>query len=216
MTDTLHAYEHVRGIYFPIAVGVFVVVIGALAVLLIAGARRRTPGRKTEAMRFEGVYVLLLAGVVAFLLTITFKAETPLDTVAAKPLVRIHVTAAQWSWRFEYPGGRTVAAVSTVHPPVALVPVGAEIEIWGSSRDVIHGFYVPRLHFQRQFLPGYVTRFDLRFDSPGAYGGACSVYCGEHHTQMHFELRAVSSAEYESWLRSGQGAGPASDAGSTT
>jgi cytochrome c oxidase subunit 2 len=214
MADTLHAYGHVRGIYFPIAIGVFAFIVVALAVLLLAGARRRTPGRKSEATRFEAVYAAGLAGVVAFLLAVTFHAETPLDTVAANPVVRIHVTAAQWSWRFEYPGGKSVLAVSTLRPPVAEVPVGQELEFWGSSRDVIHGFYVPRLRFQRQFLPGYVTRFDLRFDSPGPYGGACSVFCGERHSEMHFELRAVSQAEYQSWLSSAQSP-PPSAAGST-
>lgn len=30
MGNTLHAYEHVQGIYLPIAVGVFVLVVGTL------------------------------------------------------------------------------------------------------------------------------------------------------------------------------------------
>jgi cytochrome c oxidase subunit 2 len=215
MADPAHAYNHVRGIYFPIAIGVFVLIVALLLLLLVLGARRSSATGKTEATRFELVYAGLLACVVAFLLVVTYRAETPLDTVAANPVLRIHVTAAQWSWRFEYPGGRTVLAVSTLRPPVAEVPAGEEVEVWGSSRDVIHGFYVPRLHFQRQFLPGYVTRFDLRFDRPGYYGGACSVFCGESHTQMHFEMRAVAPAEYEAWLRSGQAAPETTSAGAT-
>ncbi|HEY0517489.1 MAG TPA: cytochrome c oxidase subunit II [Solirubrobacteraceae bacterium] len=203
MRNSLHAYEHVRSIYFPIGIGVFALITLALLGLLIAGARRRRAGGRTEATRFEAVYALALACVVAFLLAVTYKAETPLDTVAAHPLLRIHVTAAQWSWRLEYPNGRNVASVSSWRPPVAEVPVGEEVEFWGSSRDVIHGFYIPRLRFQRQFLPGYVTRFDMTFGQPGFYGGACSVYCGEQHAFMHFELRAVPRAQFESWLRSG-------------
>ena len=100
-----------------------------------------------------------------------------------------------------------MTSVSAWRPPVAEVPTGEEIEISGRSDDVIHGFYVPRLHFQRQFLPGYVTRFDLRFASPGFYGGACSVFCGPQHTEMHFELRAVSRPGFETWLGSGAEAG---------
>jgi cytochrome c oxidase subunit 2 len=215
MPDTHRAYDHVSGIYYPIAVGVFALIVITLAVLLVRGARRRTAGEKTEATRFEAVYAVVLACTVAFLLVVTFRAETPIDTLAADPVVRIHVTAAQWSWRLEYPGGRTVLASSTPRPPIAEVPVGREIELWGSSRDVIHGFYVPRLRFQRQFLPGYVTRFDLRFDSPGFYGGACSVYCGERHSQMHFELRAVGQSEFARWLRSGTPT-ETGDAGATT
>jgi cytochrome c oxidase subunit 2 len=201
MSDSLHAYEHVRGIYFPIAIGVFAFVIGTLLVLLLRGARRRSaPGRKSNALGFELVYAGILACVVAFLVVVTFRSETPLDRTAAHPAVRIDVTAAQWSWRFTYANGATVYAVSTWHPAVALVPTGEEVEFFGSSRDVIHGFWVPQLHFQRQFLPGYVTRFDLRFDTSGRYGGECSVFCGEQHSQMHFALEAVSPTRFAQWL----------------
>jgi cytochrome c oxidase subunit 2 len=205
--DTLRAYNHVRGIYLPIAVGVFALVVGCLLILLVRGARRRAaPGRRSNALRFEIVYAVLLAGVVAVLVTVTFRTETPLDRTAAHPALRIVVTAAQWSWRFTYPGGASVVAVSTWHPAAALVPTGSEVEFVGSSRDVIHGFWVPQLHFQRQLLPGYDTRFDLRFDRPGRYGGECSVFCGDQHSQMHFSIEAVSPERFERWLRSHQGA----------
>lgn len=201
MPDTLHAYQHVRGVYLPVAIGVFALVLVAMAVLLVRGARRSRPaGGRSQALVFEVAYAMLLAGVVAVLLWVTFTAETPIDRTVSDPALRIRVVAAQWSWRFEYPDGITVLAVSTWHPPVALVPTGVEIEFTGTSRDVIHGFWVPQLHFQRQFLPGYVTRFDLRFDKPGSYGGECSVFCGEQHSQMHFEIRAVSPAVFRRWL----------------
>jgi cytochrome c oxidase subunit II len=201
MPDTLHAYEHVRGIYFPIAIGVFAFVLAALAILLVRGARRRErPGKTSNAPRFELGYALLLAGVAALLITITFRTETPLDRVAAHPVLRIRVTAAQWSWVFTYPNGARVADVSTWHPAPAFVPSGEEVEFYGRSRDVIHGFWVAQLHFQRQLLPGYDTRFDLRFDRPGRYGGECSVFCGDQHSQMHFAIEAVSPARFARWL----------------
>jgi cytochrome c oxidase subunit II len=210
MPDTLHAYEHVRGIYFPIAIGVFALVLTALCVLLVRGARRRAdPSRTSDAPRFEAGYALLLAGVTALLIVITFRTETPLDRTAAHPALRIDVTAAQWSWVFAYPNGARVADVSTWHPAPALVPTGEEIEFHGRSLDVIHGFLVPRLHFQRQFLPGYDTRFDLRFDRPGRYVGECSVFCGDRHSQMHFAVEAVSPAHFAAWLAEHASAGAA-------
>ena len=66
MGNTLHAYAHVRGIYFPIAVGVFVLVVGTLLVLLVAGARRTTPGRGSHALLVEVVYACALACVAGF------------------------------------------------------------------------------------------------------------------------------------------------------
>jgi cytochrome c oxidase subunit 2 len=202
MPDTHHAYQHVAGIYFPIAIAVFAVVLGTLAILLVRGRRRRRPGGRTEAMAVEAAYALLLAGIVAFLLYTTFTAETPIDRAVASPGLRIRVVAAQWSWRFEYANGLTVSAVSTWAPPVALVPTGTEVEFDGVSQDVIHGFWVPQLRYQRQLLPGHSSRFDLIFRTSGLYGGVCSVFCGQQHTRMHFELEAVPPAEFQRWLAS--------------
>ncbi len=200
MPNTAHAYERVEGIYLPIAVGVFVLVLGTLLVLLIAGARRRTPGRRSQALVLETAYACVLAGVVAFLLWVTFTAETPIDRTAAHPGVRIKVIAAQWSWRFIYSDGVSIADVDTWHPTPAYVPTGSEVEFVGSSEDVIHGFWVLGLHYQRQFVPGYTTRFDLLFQTPGYYGGECSVLCGEDHSEMHFAIRAVSPQRFGVWL----------------
>ncbi len=130
---------------------------------------------------------------------VTFRAETPIDRLVARPGLRIKVIAAQWSWRFIYSNGVQVADIDTWHPTPAYVPAGTEIEFSGTSEDVIHGFWVPDLHYQRQMLPGYTTHFDLFFDKAGLYPGECSVLCGEHHSEMHFAMEAVSPA------RSGNG-----------
>jgi cytochrome c oxidase subunit 2 len=205
MPDPHHAYEQVQGIYFPVATSVFVLIVGTLVVLLVRGARRQVPGARSRATAFELTYALLLSCVAALLVWTTFRAETPIDRTVSNPALHIKVIAAQWSWRFEYPNGRTVTAVSTWHPPAAVVPTGVEVEFAATSRDVIHGFWVPQLHFQRQVLPGYVTRFDLIFHASGLYGGVCSVFCGQQHSQMHFELRAVSRGEFQRWLASSGG-----------
>jgi cytochrome c oxidase subunit II len=200
MPSTRHAYTHVEHVYFPIAIGVFAVIVATLLVLLVRGARRSRPGGRSEALRVESVYAVALACGAAFLLWTTYRAEAPIDRAVASPGLRIRVRAAQWSWRLEYPGGVTVTAVSSWHPPAAAVPTGTEVEFTGSSADVIHGFWVPQLHFQRQLLPGYTTRFDLLFEHPGSYGGTCSVFCGDQHTQMHFRLQAMAPASFRSWL----------------
>jgi len=202
MPSTQRAYDHVAGIYLPIAVGVFAFIVVFLAVLLVLGARRRAAGSRSEANVAEGLYALLLACVAGVLVWVTFTAETPIDRLVSRPALRIEVTAAQWSWTFRYANGTTVRSVATWAPPVAVVPAGVEVEFDGTSRDVIHGFWVPGLHFQRQLLPGYVTRFDLLFLKPGRYSGECSVFCGELHSQMHFAIDAVSRARFARWLAS--------------
>jgi len=200
MPSTQHAYDHVAGIYFPIAAGVFAAVVAALGALLVLGRRRRAPGHAHEANGPEAAYATLLAATVGVLVWITFTAETPIDRVAPHPAVRVSVAAAQWSWTIRYRNGTQVAAVSTWAPPVAVVPAGEEIEFDATSRDVIHGFWVPALHYLRQVIPGHTTKFDLLFARPGRYSGACAVYCGELHSQMLFAIEAVAPATFRAWL----------------
>jgi len=203
MPSTQHAYDHVAGIFFPIAVAVFACVVITLGMLLALGARRDAPGRCSEANRLEAVFAILLAATAGVLVWITFTAETPIDRLLTRPGLQVNVIAAQWSWTFRYANGTTVSAVASSSPPVAVVPTGVEVQFDATSRDVIHGFWVPGVHYLRQVIPGYTTRFDLLFAKPGRYEGECAVFCGLLHSQMHFEIEAVSAARFHSWLASG-------------
>jgi cytochrome c oxidase subunit 2 len=202
MPSTQHAYDHVAGIFFPIAVAVFACVMITLGVLLFAGARRRSPGRRSEANRLEAVYAVVLGATVGVLVWITFTAETPIDRLVPRAGLQVSVVAAQWSWTFRYTNGTRVRAVASWRSPVAVVPTGVEVQFDATSRDVIHGFWVPQLHYLRQVIPGYTTRFDLLFANPGRYEGECAVFCGLLHPQMHFEIEAVSPPRFQRWLAS--------------
>lgn len=203
MPSTQHAYDHVAGIFFPIAVAVFACVLITLGVLLVLGARRRAPGRRGEANWLESVYAIVLGATVGVLVWVTFTAETPIDRLVPRPGLQVNVIAAQWSWTFRYPNGKTVSAVASWSPSVAVVPTGVEVQFDATSRDVIHGFWIPGLHYLRQVIPGYTTQFDLLFAKPGSYEGECAVFCGVLHSQMHFEIEAVSPRRFRSWLASG-------------
>ncbi len=109
--------------------------------------------------------------------------------------------AAQWSWRFVYSNGVQVADIDTWHPTPAYVPSGHRGRIQSApprTSSTASGF--PRLHYQRQVLPGYTTHFDLTFESDGIYTGECSVLCGEDHSEMHFAVEAVSPTRFREWL----------------
>lgn len=199
MPNTQHAYFSVFNVYVPVAIAAFVLVVGLLVVAVL---RRGHDAAPTSANRLEMFAALALVCVATTLIWVTFTAEDPEDQLVAHPALRISVTAAQWSWRFRYPGGRSVLATGW-NPAPAVIPVGQEVEFAGRSEDVIHGFWVPEIRFMRQLFPGYTTHFDLIFEKPGIYKGECSVYCGEFHSQMHFTLDVVSRAKYRTWLAHG-------------
>ncbi len=81
-----------------------------------------------------------------------------------------------------------------------VVPVGETIQLTLTSRDVIHGFYVPAFLFKRDVIPGQANAFDFTVDEPGTYTGQCTQFCGLFHHAMTFTLRAVTPAEFDAWL----------------
>ena len=68
------------------------------------------------------------------------------------------------------------------------------------SNDVIHGFYVRDFNFSRYALPGVTNFFDLDILHTGTYAGQCTQICGLYHTEMLFTVRAVTPADFQTWL----------------
>lgn len=108
--------------------------------------------------------------------------------------IRIRVVGHRWWWNVEYPDH----GVETANE--MLIPVGEPVELQLESADVIHSFWVPQLHGKMDMVPGKVTRFWLQADRAGIYRGQCAEYCGMQHAHMAFVVKAVSPAEFVSWL----------------
>jgi cytochrome c oxidase subunit II len=201
--NTREVYDGLAALYVPIAVVVFVLVALAMIVFVWRGRRRDAPRGPEENNRFELVYVGVLAVVVAVLLVATYRAIDRENARAAGPPLVIHVTAAKWDWRFQYPGGHLEAGSPNGAPALLTVPAGRQVEFQATSVDVIHGFWVPALKFQRQVIPGRVSTFRLVFPRPGfTTSGTCSFFCGLQHARMRFAIRVLSPGDYDAWARS--------------
>ena len=186
-----------------IGVAVFALVALTLFWFLFRYRARRpgAPGVRHEHTVLESVYAVALVAITAFLLFKSFRAETRIDRLStAAPALRIGVTAAQWNWRFAYPGGPQVVT-SADAPREVVLPVGRRILFRGSSQDVLHDFWIPDLRFQRQVWPDHTETWGLVFPKPGRYQGVCAWFCGLDHDRMDFVVRAVPPVRYEAWLR---------------
>jgi hypothetical protein len=91
MTDTAREYRHLFDIYVPIAVGVFVVILGVVlfSVLRYRWRPGRLPKGRHERPLLEGSYAVLLAAVAALLLLLAvevLKKLTPLRGRLLLPL----------------------------------------------------------------------------------------------------------------------------------
>jgi cytochrome c oxidase subunit II len=200
--DTSEAYSDVEHIFLPVAVVVFAVFAGLIILLAWRGRRRAEPSRRANNLPLEIAYAVVLVVAAAVLITVSFRADDRERTAQAGERVRIHVVAAKWRWRFEYPDDGVVIQGRTGEIPTLVVPAATDVEFDAVSLDVGHGFWIPALRFQRQLFPERPTRFALTFPKPGVLTSArCSFYCGLHHQDMRFTVRVLEPDAFRVWAR---------------
>jgi cytochrome c oxidase subunit 2 len=70
-------------------------------------------------------------------------------------------------------------------PPEIRVPAGSTVTFIATSRDVIHGLFLPDTNINLMLLPGRVARATAQFHTPGEHLFVCHEYCGiAHHTMF--------------------------------
>lgn len=106
----------------------------------------------------------------------------------------VRVIGRMWWWEVRYPDSQIVTA-NEIH-----IPAGRPVRLVMTSTDVIHSFWVPRLHGKRDMIPGLETNFWVQADQPGVYRGQCGEYCGTQHANMAFQVIAMPSEEFDAWL----------------
>ncbi|TFZ04256.1 cytochrome c oxidase subunit II [Ramlibacter rhizophilus] len=113
--------------------------------------------------------------------------------------LEIHVSASRWEWHLVYP-----EAGVRIRNELRL-PVGRDVDLHVSSRDVIHSFWIPRLGGKLDALPGRVQVLRLRADEAGTFLGQCAEFCGLGHAHMKFAVHAMEPARFEAWLVEARG-----------
>jgi len=136
---------------------------------------------------------------------IKFVGRAPKDGrwTLEKPLAEVR--AAQFEWRFAYPGADGVlGTIDVVETPFELVvPVDADVVLRLVSRDVIHSFFVPQFRLKQDVVPGRYTRLWFTATQVGEFALFCSEYCGSDHSQMTGRVVVMTPADYARWLASG-------------
>ncbi|MBL8859096.1 MAG: cytochrome c oxidase subunit II [Planctomycetes bacterium] len=182
----------------------FVGTIGGLAWLVWRGTRTTTVrALHTHGnARLEGAWTFVTGGL---LLTLALMQLSVWRAIQAergsggKPLVR--VLAAQFDWRFRYPGvdGMFDTADDFETPYRLVVPVDERVVIELRSRDVIHGFFVPALRLKQDVLPGSALTAWFEAHTPGEYDLICTQLCGSGHYRMAGKVQVVSRADFDAW-----------------
>ncbi len=229
-TDTSQYIYSLHNLTMGICFVIGIIVFGAMFWSMFAhrkskGAVAATWSHNTTAEIIWTVVPILILVVMAVPATKTLFRMY--DTSQSEMTVKI--TGYQWMWRYEYQGegvqflsrierssDRTRALGSGLDPfavkvgdentylldvdhPLVL-PVDTKVRFVVTGDDVIHAWWVPALGWKQDAIPGIVNENWTRINKPGIYRGQCAELCGRDHGFMPIVVKAVSKAEFKSWL----------------
>lgn len=81
-----------------------------------------------------------------------------------------------------------VAQMWNFEPSEIYLPVGAEVDFYLTSKDVVHGMHIAEKNINMMAVYGAVNMMSARFDKPGVYPIICHEYCGSGHQHMVAEV----------------------------
>ncbi len=138
---------------------------------------------------------------------------------ASEAELTIKVTGYQWRWHYDYmdEGVSFFSTLSTPRDQIfgnapkgehyllevdqpMVVPVGKKVRILTTAADVIHSWWVPKLGWKRDAIPGFINENWTLIKEPGVYRGQCAELCGRDHGYMPIVVEAVPEAEFQEWL----------------
>ena len=193
------------------ALAVGALVIGLIVWCAAVYRRRKDDTELPVQLRYnipiEILYTVVPIFMVIVLFYYTARDETALLDTSKPADVTVNVVGKQWSWDFNYVEDDAhevgTQAILTGEPgametiPTMYLPVGERIEFVLTARDVIHSFWVPAFLQKMDMIPGRVNRFQVTPTQEGTFKGKCAELCGAYHSQMLFNVKVVSRAEYE-------------------
>jgi cytochrome c oxidase subunit 2 len=168
------------------------------------------------------VPLILVLGFFAF----TARDQTILETQYDEPDVSITAIGKQWAWDFQYNGeteedtvwsmgvqARTDEQGTVLEEdlPTLYLPVDQSVKIKLQARDVIHSFWIIDFLYKKDMYIGKDNFWSFTPTREGEYAGKCAELCGEYHSNMLFNVKVVSEAEYEDYLDTLRDAGQTGD-----
>lgn len=202
---------------------VFVLVFGALAYI---GYRFRVqkPGEDDEVFagdytdeefpeQTHGNFALEIGWTVApfviMLVVAVFSLATLLDlddveaapSGASYPDLEIMVVGHQWWWEYQYHlDGNTDTPPDLVTANDIVIPVNQDVQLYTTSRDVIHSWWIPRLNGKKDAAPGRVHPWVIQSNEIGRFAGQCTEFCGLSHAYMRMYTIAMDDADFATWV----------------
>lgn len=103
----------------------------------------------------------------------------------------VKVEARMWSWSFLYENGKRSDKLR--------IPVGKNIKLNMTSKDVVHSLYIPAFRVKEDLVPRQETYMWFVSNRVGVYDLFCAEYCGVGHSTMGSKVIVMPEKEFEEW-----------------
>ena len=115
------------------------------------------------------------------------------DALGANVL-RVNVTAQQFSWTFSYPDANGLTS------GVLRLPKDRSVLLTLQSKDVIHSFWVPEFSQKEDTVPGIQTTLHITPNRLGTFPVICTELCGLGHSVMRTTVVVMTRVAFDKWL----------------
>ena len=122
------------------------------------------------------------------------EAVAPVETILASEMFRHPGVTRTGPNRFR---AVVIARQYGFTPATIRVPIGADVDFFVTSADVVHGFTIPQGNVNVEVFPGYVAHVSATFPRARTYAIVCDQYCGIGHQNMLATFVVSSAAAFE-------------------
>lgn len=207
--------EDIHSLYrlvFWMALIVFVGVQFAIVYTALRFRRTRTarnrPAQIHGNTRLEITWTVIPAVVLLIILIPTITTLFDQAEAAEEGDLVVEVNGKQWWWEVIYGENAEGQDLGVVTANEIRVPAGKETIFKLKSNNVIHSFWVPRLHGKLDLIPGHENELSITPEEPGVYYGECAEFCGIQHAWMRFKIIAMPEDEFYAWINAMRAGNP--------
>ena len=207
--EITQTYNIIFWIIALIAAGVY----GALLYVIWRFRRQKNPKPATWShnVPLEIVWTVIPALICAYIGYESYRILSYMHKTPAEGL-NVEVIGYQFGWEFHYPDlGFEAPLTATPHPTLSLpdkerfvpemvVPVGTNIRLQVTAKDVIHSYFVPAVGVKMDAIPGRINYKWFRPTQVGEYLGQCAELCGAAHGEMFLTLKVVDVPTWNTWV----------------
>jgi cytochrome c oxidase subunit II len=120
-------------------------------------------------------------------------------------VLTVEAIGYQFGFQFRYPKLAN-PVTNELH-----LPLNTPTTIHITSRDVIHGFWIPELRMKADMVPGLITTIRVTPTRAGTYHIVCTEFCGVLHSKMDAKAVLESQQDFAKWFakQGGPGGGAA-------